>query len=53
VNQPTTRWRTDDPCPVCGAGLIATDDDDATIRQDCPLCGWSAIWQADLDGEAA
>ena len=20
VNQPTTRWRTDDPCPVCGTG---------------------------------
>ena len=21
-----TTWRTDDPCPVCGTGLTATDD---------------------------
>ena len=46
MNPPTTRWRTDDPCPVCGTGLNATDDGDVTIRQDCPLCGWSATWQA-------
>jgi hypothetical protein len=36
---PATTWRTDD-----GTSMVA---------QDCPLCGWSATWQADLDGEAA
>jgi endogenous inhibitor of DNA gyrase (YacG/DUF329 family) len=44
------RWRTDDPCPVCGTGLTATDDDNGCqIGQDCPLCGWSATWQAAFD----
>jgi hypothetical protein len=45
VNQPTSRWRTDDPCPVCGTGLNCTDVGDVTVAQDCPLCGWSATWQ--------
>ena len=39
-----TTWRTDDPCPVCGTGLHYTDDGQSAIRQDCPLCGWSATW---------
>ena len=44
------KWRTDDPCPVCGTGLTATDDHDGhRVSQDCPLCGWSATWQAALD----
>jgi len=47
----TTTWRTDDPCPVCGTGLTATDDG-AKVTQHCGLCGWSAIWQAGRDGEA-
>jgi predicted RNA-binding Zn-ribbon protein involved in translation (DUF1610 family) len=43
-------WRTDDPCPVCGTGLISTDDSAGfQVAQDCPLCGWSAVWQAALD----
>jgi endogenous inhibitor of DNA gyrase (YacG/DUF329 family) len=43
-------WRTDDPCPVCGTGLITTDDTaGAQIGQDCPICGWSVTWQAALD----
>jgi hypothetical protein len=47
---PVTRWRTDDPCPVCGTGLIATEDADGNqIGQDCRLGGWSATWQAGLD----
>jgi hypothetical protein len=41
-----TTWRTDDPCPVCGTGLLATGDATPLVRQDCPLCGWSAIWHA-------
>jgi predicted RNA-binding Zn-ribbon protein involved in translation (DUF1610 family) len=45
-----TRWRTDDPCPVCGTSLITTDDADSQqTGQDCPLCGWSVIWQAAVD----
>ena len=44
-------WRTDDPCPVCGTGLHATDDGAvAAVTQDCPLCGWSATWQPPADG---
>ena len=53
MNPTATTWRTDDPCPVCGTGLHATDDGAAAITQDCPLCGWSATWQAQMDGEAA
>ena len=26
MNTTPTTWRTDDPCPVCGTGLAATDD---------------------------
>ena len=48
-----TTWRTDDPCPVCGTDVHVTDDGISAVRQDCPLCGWSAAWQAGLDGEAA
>lgn len=44
----TTTWRTDDPCPVCGTGLQYTDDGVSQITQDCPLCGWSATWTADV-----
>jgi endogenous inhibitor of DNA gyrase (YacG/DUF329 family) len=50
MTAPAMAWRTDDPCPVCGTGLTATDDENGDeIRQDCPLCGWSASWQAALD----
>ncbi|HEX3388954.1 MAG TPA: hypothetical protein VHT94_07945 [Streptosporangiaceae bacterium] len=52
MTQPIT-WRTDDPCPVCGTGLHSTDNGRSVIGQDCPLCGWSATWQAGMDGEAA
>ena len=48
-----TTWRTDDPCPVCGTGLHYTDDGISAITQDCPLCGWSATWQADMNQEAS
>jgi hypothetical protein len=43
----TWRWRTDDPCPVCGTGLHCADDGGSTVQQECPLCGWSATWTAD------
>ena len=49
-----TTWRTDDPCPACGTALHSTAGDGIpVVRQDCPLCGWSATWQAQMDGEAA
>jgi hypothetical protein len=38
-----TTWRTDDPCPVCGTALNATNSA-RQVRQDCPLCGWSTTW---------
>jgi hypothetical protein len=41
-----TTWRTDDPCPACGTGLHAIEDGTPVVRQDCPLCGWSATWHA-------
>jgi hypothetical protein len=37
-------WKTSDPCPVCGTMLTITDAGSGPIRQDCPLCGWSAAW---------
>jgi hypothetical protein len=48
MSTPTT-WRTDDPCPVCGTGLYATDDG-GRIAQDCRLCGWSVTWQTEQAG---
>ena len=44
-----TTWRTDDPCPVCGTALTATDTG-SQVRQDCPLCGWSTTWDTTPDG---
>jgi hypothetical protein len=34
--------RTDEPCPVCGTGLIVLDDG-ATIAAECRLCGWAEV----------
>jgi hypothetical protein len=45
MSAPVT-WRTDDPCPVCATGLLATGRLDA-VRQDCALCGWSATWNTE------
>jgi len=39
-----TTWRTDEPCPVCGTGLIMSDDGAAPPRYECRLCGWSDTW---------
>jgi ribosomal protein S27AE len=43
-------WQTDDPCPVCGTGLVLTGDDSARSRQDCRRCGWSTTWDGGADG---
>ena len=34
-----TAWRTDEPCPVCGTGLIVADDG-TELTAECRLCGW-------------
>ena len=34
-----TAWRTDEPCPVCGTGLIVLDDGTARHGAECRLCG--------------
>ena len=47
----TTRWQTDEPCPVCGTGLTATDDATGQTGQDCSLCGWSTTWQPSTEPE--
>ena len=41
-----TAWRTDEPCPVCGTGLILHDDGATAVTRECRLCGWSATWPA-------
>ncbi len=46
-------WRTDDPCPVCGTGLDATDNSNGPNGQHCRLCGWSTTWQTGPDGGEA
>jgi len=46
---PPVTWRTDDPCPVCATGLLATCST-AVIRQDCALCGWSTTWNTTPEG---
>lgn len=48
--KPPPTWRTDDPCPVCATGLLATDPDPGRVRQDCPLCGWSVTWAMTPEG---
>ena len=34
-------WRTDEPCPVCAAGLILVDDGGTVARAECRLCGYT------------
>ena len=37
-----TAWRTDEPCPVCGTGLVLVDDGTAVVlRAECRLCGYA------------
>jgi hypothetical protein len=42
-----TAWRTDEPCPVRGTGLIMLEDGAAPPRYECRLCGWSDTWTGD------
>ena len=36
-----TTWRTDEPCPVCGTGLVLVDGGTAVLRAECRLCGYA------------
>ena len=36
-----TAWRTDEPCPVCGTGLILVDTGNPVLRAECRLCGYA------------
>jgi hypothetical protein len=42
-----TTWQSDDPCPACGAHLIAISSasSDRVIQQ-CRACAWSVTWAA-------
>jgi hypothetical protein len=42
-----TAWRTDEPCPVCGTGLILHDDGTIAPWGECRLCGWADTWNRD------
>jgi ribosomal protein S27AE len=47
-------WRTDEPCPVCGTGLVLVDDGTAVLRAECRLCGYAGpfeITDGAWDGE--
>ena len=45
-----TEWRTDEPCPVCGTGLIVLDDG-TNLAAECRLCGWADTWTEGGDGQ--
>ncbi len=37
-----TAWSTDEPCPICEAGLILIDYGRAMVRAECRSCGYVA-----------
>jgi ribosomal protein S27AE len=45
----TTAWRTDEPCPTCGADLVLLDDGASPLRWECRMCGDAPVW---LDDDA-
>jgi ribosomal protein S27AE len=46
-----TVWRTDDPCPVCAAGLFLIGHGEPLQVLECWLCGWSERWDLSADTE--
>ena len=42
-----TVWRTDEPCPVCAAGLFLIGHGEPVQVAECRLCGWSERWELD------
>jgi ribosomal protein S27AE len=39
-----TTWRTDEPCPACGTGLVLVDTGRPVLKAECRLCGYTASW---------
>jgi hypothetical protein len=37
-------WRTDEPCPICAAGLFLVGHGEPVQVAECRLCGWSERW---------
>jgi ribosomal protein S27AE len=47
---PRLTWRTDEPCPLCGAGLFLLEGLDS-VHAECRLCGYTLpLTYGDLDG---
>ena len=49
-----TAWRTDEPCPVCGTGLILVEDGSPVLHAECRLCGYAGPFDTedtDWDGD--
>lgn len=42
-------WRTDEPCPVCAAGLFLVGHGEPVQVAECRLCGWSERWDLAAD----
>ena len=42
-------WRTDEPCPVCAAGLFIIGYGEPVQVAECRLCGWSERWELPAD----
>ena len=48
-----TAWRTDEPCPVCGTGLVLVEDGGPVLHAECRLCGYAGPFDTegtDCDG---
>jgi ribosomal protein S27AE len=46
-------WRTDEPCPVCAAGLFIVGHRQPIQVAECRLCGWSETWDLTNDIDTA
>jgi ribosomal protein S27AE len=51
VTGETTVWRTDEPCPVCAAGLFLIGHGEPVQVAECRLCGWSDRWDLTSDAD--
>ena len=49
MTQPTA-WLTDEPCPVCGTGLILLGHGEPVQLIECRACGYSDRWAFTDDG---
>jgi hypothetical protein len=45
-----TAWRTDEPCPTCGADLTLLDDGSGCLRWECRMCGDRPVFDDDPTG---